>query len=240
MSGSGKDTDHQVSGALLDLKFNRIQFTPDLMPSDILGTEILEEDRATGHRHFRFMQGPVFANLILADEINRTPPKTQFALLGAMQELRVTTCGACRAARSHRFRNGHSEPHRSAGTFLLPKRARPLHVNLKIGYLPEDEEVLVVQNTTSVMTEVLKPILKGERLVEFQGLVRGVPVSDHVARYAVFRLAAATRPVGEKPLDFVKKWVTWGQGNWRQSADNPCRQSVGASARALPRERGGC
>ena len=197
---------------LLELKFSRIQFTPDLMPSDILGTEILEEERATGHRQFRFVQGPIFGNLILADEINRTPPKTQSALLEAMQELRVTTCGRTFELPPPFFVLATQNPIEAAGTYPLPEAQLDRFMfNVKIGYLPEDEEVQVVQNTTSAPPDDLEPILTGARLVQFQGLVRGVPVADHVARYAV-RLASATRPVGEKPLDFVKKWVTWGAG----------------------------
>jgi len=197
---------------LLELNFSRIQFTPDLMPSDILGTEILEEERATGRRQFRFVKGPIFANMILADEINRTPPKTQSALLEAMQEQRVTTCGQTFRLDEPFFVLATQNPIEQAGTYPLPEAQLDRFMfNLHIGYLPEDEEVDVVLDTTSNRREKLEPILSGERLRFYQGLVRSVPVSHHVARYAV-RLASATRPVPGNPFDFVRKWVTWGAG----------------------------
>ena len=199
-------------GQILDLKFSRIQFTPDLMPADIVGTEILEEDRATGHRQFRFVRGPVFANLILADEINRTPPKTQAALLEAMQERRVTTCGQTFELEEPFFVLATQNPIEATGTYALPEAQLDRFMfNLKIDYLGEDEEVQVVLETTARRPERLRPILSGERLRRMQELVRAVPVADHVARYAV-RLAAATRPGEKNPFDFVNQWVTWGAG----------------------------
>lgn len=199
-------------GELLDLKFSRIQFTPDLMPSDILGTEILEEDRATGKREFRFMQGPIFANLILADEVNRTPPKTQAALLEAMQEHRITTCGRTFKLDAPFFVLATQNPIEAQGTYPLPEAQLDRFMfNLKIDYLPEQEEVQVVQRTTSAPEAELEPIITKERILEYQSLVLKVPVSDKAALYAV-RLAAATRPVKENPLDYIKKWVTWGAG----------------------------
>ena len=199
-------------GQILELKFSRIQFTPDLMPTDILGTEILEEDRSTGHRQFRFVRGPIFGNLILADEINRTPPKTQSALLEAMQEHRVTTCGQTFDLESPFFVLATQNPIESAGTYSLPEAQLDRFMfNLKIGHMSEDEEVQVVLNTTSDKVEELRPIISGERLRYFQTLVRSVPVSTHVARYAV-QLAAATRPTKENPFEAVRKWVTWGAG----------------------------
>ena len=199
-------------GQLLDLKFNRIQFTPDLMPSDILGTEILEEERATGHRQFRFVKGPIFTNLLLADEINRTPPKTQSALLEAMQEYRITTCGQTFALDPPFFVLATQNPIESHGTYQLPEAQLDRFMfNIKIGYLPEDDEIRVVKDTTSEVIPELHAILSGDQLRSFQQLVRGVPISDTVARYAV-RLAASTRPECEIAPDFVKKYVTWGAG----------------------------
>ncbi len=199
-------------GQLLALKFSRIQFTPDLMPSDITGTEILEEERATGRREFRFVEGPIFANLILADEINRTPPKTQSALLEAMQERRVTTCGRTFTLEDPFFVLATQNPIEQAGTYPLPEAQLDRFMfNLKVGYLQEDDEVQVVLNTTSQWSENMKPVLSGEKLRFYQGLVRAVPVSDHVARYAV-RLAAATRPGENNPYAYVNKYVTWGAG----------------------------
>ncbi len=197
---------------LLELDFGRIQFTPDLMPSDILGTEILEEERATGHRQFRFIKGPIFANMILADEINRTPPKTQSALLEAMQEHSVTTCGQTFKLEEPFFVLATQNPIEQAGTYSLPEAQLDRFMfNLNIDFVPEDEEVAVVLGTTAKQDVVLKPVLSLERLRFFQSLVRSVPVSQHVARYAV-RLASSTRPHKDNPFGFVNKWVTWGAG----------------------------
>jgi MoxR-like ATPase len=202
----------QSTGQLLGLKFHRIQFTPDLMPSDILGTDILEEDRATGRREFRFIEGPLFANLVLADEVNRTPPKTQSALLEAMQERRVTTCGRTLTLDEPFFVLATQNPIEQAGTYKLPEAQLDRFMfNLLIGFVKEDEEVAIVQATTSKRETSLTPIVDHATMMEFQGLARSVPVSDHVARYAV-RLAAATRPGSDNPLDFVNKYVTWGAG----------------------------
>ena len=199
-------------GKMLDLKFSRIQFTPDLMPSDIIGTEILEEERATGHREFRFVKGPIFANVVLADEINRTPPKTQSALLEAMQEHRVTTCGRTFKLDDPFFVLATQNPIEQAGTYPLPEAQLDRFMfNLRVDYLPEDEEVDVVLKTTADWSDELSPILAGDRLRFYQGLVRSVPVSEHVARYAV-RLAAATRPDAANPFEQVRKLVTWGAG----------------------------
>jgi MoxR-like ATPase len=199
-------------GKLLDLKFSRIQFTPDLMPSDIIGTEILEEERATGHREFRFVKGPVFANILLADEINRTPPKTQSALLEAMQEHRVTTCGRTFHLDDPFFVLATQNPIEQAGTYPLPEAQLDRFMfNLRVDYLPEHEEVDVVLRTTSEWSDELTPILPGDRLRFYQSLVRSVPVSEHVALYAV-RLASATRPNAANPFEHVRKLVTWGAG----------------------------
>lgn len=199
-------------GKLLDLSFSRIQFTPDLMPSDIIGTEILEEERATKERRFRFVKGPIFANLILADEINRTGPKTQAALLEAMQERHVTTCGQTFAMDPPFFVLATQNPIEQAGTYPLPEAQLDLFMfNLDIGFLPEAEELKVILDTTSDRTPELKPILSGERLLAFQKLVRSVPVAESVALYAV-RLTASTRPTEDNPFEHVRKWVTWGAG----------------------------
>lgn len=198
-------------GDLLDLEFSRIQFTPDLMPADIIGTDILEEERGGGHREFRFMKGPIFANLILADEINRTPPKTQSALLQAMQEYRVTSCGQTFELEQPFFVLATQNPIESQGTYQLPEAQLDRFMfNLKIGYLTEEEEAQVVKSTTSTATYNLKPVLNGAQLKRCQHLVRSVPVSDHVIQYAV-RLAMATRPTDAAP-EQIRKWVTWGAG----------------------------
>jgi MoxR-like ATPase len=198
-------------GDLLDLNFSRIQFTPDLMPADIIGTEILEEDRATGHREFKFMKGPLFANLILADEINRTPPKTQAALLQAMQEHRVSSCGQTFKLEEPFFVLATQNPIESQGTYQLPEAQLDRFMfNLKIDYLTEEQEAQVVKQTTSNDTYDLKPVLNGVQLQRCQQLVRSVPVSDHVIQYAV-KLAAATRPAKDG-LEQIRKWVTWGAG----------------------------
>lgn len=199
-------------GKLLDLKFSRIQFTPDLMPSDIIGTEILEEERATGHREFRFVKGPIFAHIVLADEINRTPPKTQSALLEAMQEHRVTTCGRTFKLDDPFFVLATQNPIEQAGTYPLPEAQLDRFMfNLRVDYLQEDDEVDVVLKTTADWSDELSPILPGERLRFYQSLVRSVPVSEHVARYAV-RLAGATRPHPANPFEQIRKLVTWGAG----------------------------
>lgn len=198
-------------GELLDLNFSRIQFTPDLMPADIIGTEILEEDAAGGHRKFRFMKGPLFANLVLADEINRTPPKTQAALLQAMQEHNVTSCGQTFELEEPFFVLATQNPIESQGTYQLPEAQLDRFMfNLNIDYLSEKEEAHVVKQTTSNATYDLKPVLNGAQLLRCQRLVRSVPVSDHVIDYAV-KLSAATRPV-EGALEDIRKWVTWGAG----------------------------
>ena len=186
---------------VLDLSFKRIQFTPDLMPADITGTEIIEEDRATGHRAMQFIPGPIFANIVLADEINRTPPKTQAALLEAMQEGRVTVQGV-----------GYDlpRPFHVLATYPLPEAQLDRFMfNVKIGYLPEEDEVEVVKQTTSPQDYDFQRLMSAEEIIAFQRLVRQVPASDTVARYAV-RLVNASRPGTPPAPDFVNKWVTWG------------------------------
>ncbi len=197
---------------ILDLKFKRIQFTPDLMPSDIIGTDVIEEDRTTGHRALQFVKGPIFANIILADEINRTPPKTQAALLEAMQEHKVTTGGNTYDLEEPFFVLATQNPIELEGTYPLPEAQLDRFMfNIVVGYLPQDQEVQVVTSTTSDYVPQLERVITGKEVMEFQKIVRRVPLSQQVAEYAV-RLVAASRPRGENPPDFVKKWVSWGAG----------------------------
>jgi MoxR-like ATPase len=200
---------------VLDLKFNRIQFTPDLMPSDITGTDVIEEDQATGRRTFRFIQGPVFANIVLADEINRTPPKTQAALLQAMQEKEVTAGGETYRLELPFFVLATQNPIELEGTYPLPEAQLDRFMfNILVDYPSREEEEKIVATTTSAYEARLERVMSGPEIVELQRLVRRVPVADHVIRYAV-RLARATR-VGAAAQDgspeFVKQWVTWGAG----------------------------
>jgi MoxR-like ATPase len=197
---------------VLNLKFNRIQFTPDLMPSDITGTEIIEEDRAAGKRAFRFVKGPVFANIILADEINRTPPKTQAALLQAMQEHEVTAAGETYKLEEPFFVLATQNPIEQEGTYPLPEAQLDRFMfNVIVDYPSSDEEEMIVKTTTTVAMHELTRILSAEDIVAFQNLVRRVPVSDHLVHYAV-QLVRATRPHEDGAPDFIKKWVNWGAG----------------------------
>jgi len=196
--------------SVLDLSFKRIQFTPDLMPADITGTEIIEEDRATGHRAMQFIRGPLFANIVLADEINRTPPKTQAALLEAMQEGRVTVQGLSYDLPRPFFVLATQNPIEMEGTYPLPEAQLDRFMfNVKIGYLPEEEEVSVVKQTTSPQAYHFKTVMSADEIVAFQRLVKQVPAADTVTRYAV-RLVNASRPATPAAPDFVNKWVTWG------------------------------
>jgi MoxR-like ATPase len=197
---------------VLNLKFNRIQFTPDLMPSDITGTEIIEEDHASGKRNFRFVRGPVFANIVLADEINRTPPKTQAALLQAMQEHEVTAAGQTYKLSEPFFVLATQNPIEQEGTYPLPEAQLDRFMfNVYVDYPSEDEEELIVKSTTAVLNYKLERVLSPEDIVAFQQLVRRVPVSDHLIDYAV-RLVRITRPNQDGAPDFVKNWVNWGAG----------------------------
>lgn len=196
---------------LFNLNFNRIQFTPDLMPADITGTEVLEEDGA-GHRAMRFIPGPIFANVLLADEINRTPPKTQSALLEAMQEHQVTAAGQRHVLEEPFFVLATQNPIEMEGTYPLPEAQLDRFMfNVLIDYLPEDDEVAVVQQTTSRPPESVKPLFQGTQVSEFNQVVQRVPVADDVARYAV-RLASASRPGQNGATDFVNQYVSWGAG----------------------------
>ena len=195
---------------ILDLRFKRIQFTPDLMPSDITGTEILEEQHGT--RTLRFVHGPIFAQIILADEINRTPPKTQAALLEAMQEYHVTAAGRTYQLDRPFFVLATQNPIELEGTYPLPEAQLDRFMfNVVMTYLPEDDEVRVVTATTGVEEPALGRVLTGPDILEFQHMVRQVIVSDEIARYAV-RLVAASRPGQPGTPDVVNKYVKWGAG----------------------------
>jgi MoxR-like ATPase len=197
---------------ILDLEFKRIQFTPDLMPADIIGTDVIEEDRTTGKRLLSFIKGPIFANIILADEINRTPPKTQAALLEAMQEHRVTAGGKTYILKEPFFVLATQNPIELEGTYPLPEAQLDRFMfNIVMDYLPEEQEVEVVTSTTSDYTPDLKTVISGREIVEFQKVVRRVPLSKQVAQYAV-RLVSASRPTNKNCPDFVKNWVSWGAG----------------------------
>jgi MoxR-like ATPase len=197
---------------VLNLSFNRIQFTPDLMPSDITGTDILEEDKATGHRAFRFVQGPLFANIILADEVNRTPPKTQAALLQAMQEYRITAGGRTYPLDLPFLVFATQNPIEQEGTYPLPEAQLDRFMFLvDVGYPSAEEEVQIVKSTTSGAPPKLEKILSPERILALQELVRRVPVPDHVVRYAV-ELVRNTRPKEPGVPEFVSKNVSWGAG----------------------------
>ncbi|GIV62461.1 MAG: ATPase AAA [Rhodothermaceae bacterium] len=196
----------------LHLSFNRIQFTPDLMPSDITGTEIIEEDAATGRRQFRFVQGPIFANVILADEINRTPPKTQAALLEAMQEHRVTAAGQTFTLAEPFFVLATQNPIEQEGTYPLPEaQLDRFMLNLWLDYPTFAQEVEVVRNTTSARQVAVEPVMSREELLTFQAYVRQVPVADNVIEYAV-RLVGATRPGRPEAPEFVNNYLSYGAG----------------------------
>lgn len=211
---------------LFHLQFQRIQFTPDLMPADITGTEILQQ---TDHeRKMVFVKGPIFANMILADEINRTPPKTQAALLEAMQEHHITAVGVCHRLSEPFFVFATQNPIEMEGTYPLPEAQLDRFMfNVWIDYLPEDDEVDVVCQTTAIEPEPIEQVFTGGDLLRFQSVVRKVPVAEDVVRYAV-RIAAASRPGPDNSLDFVNEWVTWGAG-LRASQ----YMVLGAKARAL-------
>jgi len=196
---------------IFELQFQRIQFTPDLMPADITGTEILEESE-DGERRMHFVKGPVFANVLLADEINRTPPKTQAALLEAMQEHQVTAAGVRYTLDEPFFVLATQNPIEMEGTYPLPEAQLDRFMfNVLIDYLPEDDEVAVVQSTTSKKPERISSLFSGEDVSAFHEIVRQVPVAEELVRYAV-RLAAASRPATTEAPEFVERWVSWGAG----------------------------
>ena len=192
------------------LNFQRIQFTPDLMPSDITGTEIIEEDQATGRRYFKFIEGPIFTNLLLADEINRTPPKTQAALLQAMQEGQVTASGKTHELAKPFMVFATQNPIEQEGTYPLPEaQLDRFMLMIQIDYPTFDDEVEVVRRTTYGNDVHIEPALSPADLVAIQNAVRQVPVSDHAIEYAV-NLVRRTRPTDEQASDFVRSYVGWG------------------------------
>ena len=196
----------------LDLSFSRIQFTPDLMPSDITGTEVLEEDHATGHKAFRFVKGPLFANIILADEINRTPPKTQAALLQAMQEHEVTAGGGTFRLEEPFFVLATQNPIEQEGTYPLPEAQLDRFIfNLWIDYPTEEEERAIVKATTGAQTHDIKPVLNADQIRTLQQLIRKVPVADHIVEHAV-GLVRKTRPQNADASRDIARMLRWGAG----------------------------
>ncbi|GIW80358.1 MAG: ATPase AAA [Gemmatales bacterium] len=212
----------------LSLSFSRIQFTPDLMPSDITGTEVIEENRSTGVREFKFIEGPLFANVILADEINRTPPKTQAALLEAMQERQVTVGRVRHRLSDPFFVLATQNPIEQEGTYPLPEAQQDRFMfKVFVRYPSFQEEFEIARRTTTIISEELKPVLTGEQILELQQLVRRVPVTDHVINYTL-ALVRQTR-VGEPGVPkFVRDWLSWGAGP--RAVQNLI---IGAKARAL-------
>ena len=196
----------------LSLSFNRIQFTPDLMPSDITGTEVIQEDRTTGQRMFRFLKGPVFANVILADEINRTPPKTQAALLEAMQERQVTAGGQRHPLPSPFFVLATQNPIEQEGTYPLPEAQLDRFMfSVLVDYPEEEEEFDIVRLTTTTEEPMVDPVLSAEEILRLQDIVRKVPVADHVIRYAMKFTRLTRREKGDVPA-FIRDYVSWGAG----------------------------
>ncbi len=197
---------------IMELKFKRVQFTPDLMPSDITGTDVLEEEVSTKQRTFRFIKGPIFANILLADEINRTPPKTQAALLQAMQEYKVTAGGITHSLDLPFFVLATQNPIEQEGTYPLPEAQLDRFMfNIEINYPSYDQETDIVASTTSSQQPVLSKVIRADKILKLQELVRKVPASSHVIRYAV-KLVRASRPQEAEALPFVKEWTEWGAG----------------------------
>jgi MoxR-like ATPase len=213
---------------LLSLTFRRIQFTPDLMPSDITGTEILEDDAGTGHRRMKFVQGPIFTHVLLGDEINRTPPKTQAALLQAMQEFKVTAAGVDYSLERPFFVLGTQNPIEQEGTYPLPEAQLDRFMfKVHVDYPSYDDELSIAQMTTSEERPTLQPVLTRDSIMKLQQIVRRVIVGQTVAAYAV-QLVRATRPHNCDAPDFIKKYLTWGAG------PRACQAMLlGAKARAL-------
>ncbi|WP_422926062.1 AAA family ATPase [Singulisphaera sp. PoT] len=202
---------HTLADAL-NLSYNRIQFTPDLMPSDITGTEVIQEDKATGVRQFKFLRGPIFANIVLADEINRTPPKTQAALLEAMQERQVTVGGERHRLPDPFFVLATQNPIEQEGTYPLPEaQLDRFMLNILVDYPEEEEELNIVKLTTSTVKTAITKVLAGSEILELQEIVRKVPIADHVARFAV-RLTRMTRRDKPEVPDFIRDYVSWGAG----------------------------
>ena len=211
----------------LDLKFSRIQFTPDLMPSDVTGTDVIQDDPATGQRRLAFMPGPVFTNVLLADEINRTPPKTQAALLEAMQERRVTVQGRTYELDKPFFVFATQNPIELEGTYPLPEaQLDRFMLEVVLDYLPEEDEVAVVKSTTSLPPEAVQPVVSKEEILAYQRVVRRLPIADAVTRYAV-KLVRTSRP-GDGAPDYVNQFVSYGASVRAAQA-----LVLGAKARAL-------
>jgi MoxR-like ATPase len=209
--GLGKTLMVSTIASALDLRFSRIQFTPDLMPSDITGTEIIEEDTSTGKRTFRFVHGPIFANIILADEVNRTPPKTQAALLQAMQEHEVTAAGQTYPLPAPFFVLATQNPIEQEGTYPLPEaQLDRFMMEIAVRYPSRDEEERIVETTTGDVERRIQAVLVAEELVEIQHLVRRIPAPKPIVRAAV-TLARMTRPDAAAP-DFIREFVSWGAG----------------------------
>lgn len=212
MPGLAKTLMIKTLSDVLDLKFRRIQFTPDLMPSDITGTDVLEVDEKTGHKEYRFIKGPIFTNIMLADEINRTPPKTQAALLEAMQEQRVTASGHTYQLDLPFFVLATQNPLEQEGTYPLPEAQLDRFMfSVYIDYPEEADEEMIAKVTTSQKQVQLQKVLTGEEILRLQDVVRSMPVSDHVVKYAT-RLARSTRPGDKRAPEFIKKWVHCGAG----------------------------
>lgn len=210
--GLAKTTLVSTLAHCFDLSFSRIQFTPDLMPSDVTGTEVLEEDRVTGRRTFRFARGPVFTNILLADEINRTPPKTQAALLEAMQEHRVTVAGTTYPLDSPFLVFATQNPIEQEGTYPLPEaQLDRFMLAIRVDYPELEDEVEVVKQTTGPLTEPVRKVLSPTQVLELQDIVRRVPVADFVVREAV-GIVRRTRPHDERAPQYVKDFVAWGAG----------------------------
>jgi MoxR-like ATPase len=199
-------------GEILDLKFSRIQFTPDLMPSDITGTEIIEEDVSTGKKIFKYIRGPIFANIILADEINRTPPKTQSALLEAMQEYNVTAAGQSYEMSLPFFVLATQNPIEQEGTYPLPEaQLDRFMLNLWLDYPSTDDEKAIVKQTTGAEEKKLQKVISHEEILFYQELMRKIPVADNIVDYAV-KLVSATRPDGDGKYPYISEWIRWGAG----------------------------
>jgi MoxR-like ATPase len=196
----------------LSLKFKRIQFTPDLMPSDITGTEVIQEDKVTKEREFKFLQGPIFANVILADEINRAPPKTQAALLEAMQEHMVTAGGKTYKLDEPFFVLATQNPIEQEGTYPLPEAQLDRFMfKIYVGYPKEEEELTIMRTTTSAYKPSLEVVMDGAKILQLQDIVRRVPIADHVIKYA-YQITKYTRPISENVPNFIKEYVSWGAG----------------------------
>jgi MoxR-like ATPase len=228
MPGLAKTTLVRTISEVLDLEFRRIQFTPDLMPSDITGTDILEVDEETGKKEYRFIKGPIFTQILLADEINRTPPKTQAALLEAMQEYRVTASGKTFDLAAPFFVLATQNPLEQEGTYPLPEAQLDRFMfSIFVDYPSEEEEEQIAKFTTSMIKPLLNKVMQAEQILELQKTVRNLPVSDHVLKYAV-RLVRATRPGDKRAPEFISRWISCGSGP--RAAQNII---VAAKARAV-------